>query len=185
MDKPGPAWQVGGDRTHRSAMTETTFTPGPGTSEAFREALGCYGTGVTVVTTRADNAPLAITVNSFTSVSLDPPLVLWCLADLSNRYVGFSTAERFAIHVMAEDQQDSARAFARDGRDFSHCGWSADDSGIPLLDGCLARFDCRLFGRHNAGDHLIIVGEVTRAMYRQGKGLMFKRGQFGGFTDLF
>ncbi|TMV09183.1 flavin reductase family protein [Ruegeria sediminis] len=165
-------------------MTETSFTPGPDTKLAFREALGCFGTGVTVITTGTENGPVAITVNSFSSVSLDPPLVLWCLGKESNRYDAFSTAKNYAIHVMSEDQHDQALRFARNGWVFSHADWTPDEAGTPLLSGCLARFDCRLSAQHEAGDHVIVVGEVKRVMYRTGKGLMFKRGQYGGFIDL-
>ncbi|WP_170421567.1 flavin reductase family protein [Ruegeria arenilitoris] len=165
-------------------MTEKHFTPTPDQSTAFREALGCFGTGVTVITTDSAQGPRAITVNSFTSVSLDPPLVLWCLAKDSNRFDDFNASQHYSIHVMAEDQQDQALRFARDGKDFSHAEWSQDDTGRPQLSGCLARFDCQLHARHDAGDHLILVGHVEHAMYRTGKGLIFKRGQFGGFADL-
>ena len=165
-------------------MTEILFTPTPDQSSAFREALGCFGTGVTVVTTDTQQGPRAITVNSFTSVSLDPPLVLWCLAKESNRFEDFNASAHYSIHVMAQDQQDQALRFARDGRDFSHAEWVQDADGRPHLSGCLARFDCRLDARHDAGDHLILVGEVEKVMYRTGKGLIFKRGQFGGFADL-
>lgn len=165
-------------------MTEKTFTPGPDESLAFREALGCFGTGVTVVTTNAANGPIAITVNSFASVSLDPPLVLWCLAKDSNRFDAFSTCQRYSIHVMAQEQQDQALKFARNGLDFSHAEWESDHAGRPRLADCLARFDCSLHDCHEAGDHLILVGRVETVMHRSGKGLIFKRGQFGGFADL-
>ncbi len=165
-------------------MTENTFTPTPDTSTAFREALGCFGTGVTVVTTNTSQGPRAITVNSFSSVSLDPPLVLWCLAKDSNRFDAFEACEHYAIHVMAEEQQGLALKFARDGSDFSHADWAVDHLGRPQLANCLARFDCQLHTRHEAGDHLIIVGQVEKVMFRTGKGLIFKRGQFGGFADL-
>ncbi|MBO9446118.1 flavin reductase family protein [Ruegeria sp. R14_0] len=165
-------------------MTEKHFTPTPDQSTSFREALGCFGTGVTVITTDSAKGPRAITVNSFTSVSLDPPLVLWCLAKDSNRFDDFNASQHYSIHVMAEDQQDQALRFARDGKDFSHAEWSRDVTGRPQLSGCLARFDCQLHARHDAGDHLILVGQVQHAMYRTGKGLIFKRGQFGGFADL-
>ena len=165
-------------------MTERTFSPGPDQSGAFREALGCFGTGVTVITTDTGNGPRAITANSFSSVSLDPPLVLWCLAKDSNRFNAFSKCQHYSIHVMAQDQQDRALKFARDGTDFSHAEWRTDDAGRPQLTNCLARFDCHLHARHEAGDHLIVVGHVDQVMYRTGKGLIFKRGQFGGFVDL-
>lgn len=151
---------------------------------AFREALGCFGTGVTVVTTTTPSGPSAITVNSFASVSLDPPLVLWCLAKESNRYDAFQSAVHYSIHVVAQDQQELALRFARNGLDFSHADWAPDAKARPQLDQCLARFDCTLFARHEAGDHLILVGHVDQVMYRTGKGLIFKRGQFGGFADL-
>ncbi|MEM7317798.1 MAG: flavin reductase family protein [Pseudomonadota bacterium] len=165
-------------------MSETSFTPGPETAQAYREALGCFGTGVTVVTCNSGQVPQAITVNSFTSASLVPPLVLWCLGKESHRYDGFVSARHFAIHIMGEDQQADALAFARNGIDFSHAKWSADSHGTPILSRCLARFDCELHGQHDAGDHTIIVGKVLHAMHRPGKGLVFKRGQYGGFTGL-
>ncbi len=164
-------------------MTENTFTPSPEQSTAFREALGCFGTGVTVVTTHTENGPRAITVNSFASVSLDPPLVLWCLAKDSYRFNAFNGCQHYAIHVMAQEQQDAALKFARDGTDFSHAKWEPDAAGRPQLAECLARFDCQLHAKHEAGDHLILVGQVEQVMYRTGKGLIFKRGQFGGFVD--
>lgn len=165
-------------------MTEKTFTPTQDHTLAYREALGCFGTGVTVVTTQTENGPRAITVNSFSSVSLDPPLVLWCLAKDSFRFNAFNACEHYSIHVMAQEQQDQALRFARDGLDFSHAEWEADHKGRPKLAKCLARFDCQLHAKHEAGDHLILVGEVEQVMYRAGKGLIFKRGQFGGFADL-
>ncbi|WP_093029714.1 flavin reductase family protein [Ruegeria marina] len=165
-------------------MTETSFIPGPETIRAFRDALGCFGTGVTVITTFSNKGPAAITANSFASVSLEPALVLWCLANASNRYETFANARHYAIHVMAEDQHELAQGFARDGLDFSHADWTIGLNGIPTLRRALARFDCRLAARHPAGDHQILVGEVLSATHRPGKGLMFKRGQYGGFTDL-
>lgn len=163
-------------------MTETSFIPGPDTAREFRDALGCFGTGVTVVTAMTQRGPAAITANSFTSVSLEPPLVLWCLANDSTRYDAFARADSYAIHVMAEDQLDMAIGFARDGLDFSEADWAPGPDGTPILTRSLARFDCRATARHEAGDHLIIVGQVHGAMLCPGKGLMFKRGQFGDFA---
>lgn len=165
-------------------MPDTSFVPGPDTTRAYRDALGCFGTGVTVVTTGTDTGPLAITANSFTSVSLDPPLVLWCAAKASPRHAGFAAARHYSIHVMGEEQQALALHFARSGRDFSDADWTPDGNGVPLLAGCLARFDCAATALHDAGDHSIIVGRVLRAMHRPGMGLMYKRGQYGGFAGL-
>ncbi|WP_158966646.1 flavin reductase family protein [Chachezhania sediminis] len=160
------------------------FTPGAGTARQFRDALGCFGTGVTVVTARSGDGPMGMTANSFSAVSLDPALVLWCPAQRSPRHDIFAEAPHFSIHVMAEDQQDLAAGFARAGDDFSAVDWSSSPEGVPLLSGCLARFDCARHAVHDGGDHSIVVGRVIRAALRPGNGLIFKRGRFGGFTDL-
>jgi len=165
-------------------MTETRFTPGPDTARAFRDALGCFATGVTVVTTATDDGPLAITANSFSSVSLDPALVLWCAAKRSLRHDAFAGAERYSIHVIGEGQQALAARFARSGHDFSALDWEMGAHGTPVLAGCLARFDCAAHARHPGGDHTILVGQVLHAMHRPGQGLIYKRGQFGGFSGL-
>ena len=163
-------------------MTETTFTPGPDTARAFREALGCFGTGVTVVTAVSDGAPIGMTANSFASLSLDPALVLWAPAKSSRRYAAFIGAEHFTIHIMAEDQHELARHFAQAGNGFDRFDWAPSPDGVPVLAGCLARFDCTRTALHDGGDHTIVVGRVDRAACRPGRGLIFKRGQYGGFT---
>ena len=164
-------------------MSETSFTPGPDTAREFRDALGCFGTGVTVVTAQSDQGPLGMTANSFSSLSLDPPLVLWAPAKSSRRFDSFSKAEHFAIHIMGEDQDALARHFARTGDAFDGLDWSLSDTGVPILAGCLARFECHLAATHDAGDHAILVGHVDRATFRAGKGLIFKQGQYGGFAS--
>ncbi len=165
-------------------MSYLDIIPGPDTARTYRDALGCFGTGVTVVTTQTDDGPLAMTANSFASVSMDPALVLWCPATASPRHGAFVAARRYAIHIMAQDQQSLAIHFARTGTVFTGIDWTPDDHGIPILSGCLARFDCRLKQVHDGGDHSIVVGQVTRAVLRPGMGLMFKRGQYGGFAGL-
>ncbi len=168
----------------REVMPEHCLIPGPETTRAYREALGCFGTGVTVVTTHVQDTPVAMTANSFASVSIDPALVLWCPARASLRHDAFAAARNFTIHVMSDDQQALATHFARTGRDFDQIGWERDINGAWHLTGCLARFECRRTQVHDAGDHSIVVGQVTRAYYRSGSGLMFKRGQYGGFAGL-
>lgn len=164
-------------------MSDTTFVPGPETARAYRDALGAYGTGVGVVTIQTPHGPAAITVNSFTSVSMAPPLVLWCPAKTSLRHDAFMQAERFAFHVMAEDQLPLAQRFARQGDDFDAVDWAPNSDGAPAIAGCLARFDCRRHACHDAGDHTIVIGEVLQVAARPGKGLLFKRGQYGGFLE--
>jgi flavin reductase (DIM6/NTAB) family NADH-FMN oxidoreductase RutF len=170
------------DPSARSPMSDTTFIPGPETSRAYRTALGRFGTGITVVTTRSEAGPMAMTANSFASVSLEPALVLWCVAKQSVRYPVFAQARHYAIHVLAEDQKDLALHFARSGRDFSRVNWQPDEHQVPILQGCVARFDCRQAALHDAGDHTIILGNVLRAMYGSGSGLLHKSGQYGGFS---
>lgn len=165
-------------------MSDLSFVPGPETARAYRDALGCYGTGVAVVTAATETGPLAMTVNSFASVSLDPALVLWCPGKMSPRHDRLVAAQHYAIHVVAEDQIDLATHFAHSGDGFDDVDWIKDPNGVPILSDCLARFDCTRVTVHDGGDHSIIIGQVIRAMHRPGKGLMFKRGQYGGFLGL-
>jgi len=160
----------------------TRFKPGPDSARAFRDALGAFATGVTVVTTRTEHGPLGITANSFSSVSIDPPLVLWSPAKASRRYEPFAAAKHFAIHVLGSDQADICEAFVRDGTAFSGFETRNLTAGIPLIENCLARFECALFARHDAGDHTLIVGEVIAAEARPGEPLVFARGRYGRFT---
>lgn len=166
----------------RRPMTETVFIPGPDTTRAYRDALGRFGTGITVITTQTADGPLAMTANSFASVSLDPPLVLWCAAKKSQRYRAFTEAATYAIHILAEDQRPLAEHFARSGLEFDAIDWHRSDTGLPVLGGCIARFECRRSALHDAGDHTIIVGEVERAALRSGRGLLHKGGQYGTFA---
>ena len=159
------------------------IVPDKNDSRAFRDALGRYATGVTVVTVGTGIGPLGITANSFAGVSLDPPLVLWSLAKASLRYTHFRDADRFAVHVLGENQRDLCVRFSRSGHDFDGADWRADESGLPLLGGCLARFVCRRSAVHDGGDHGIIVGEVACAKWRDGAPLIFSQGAYGRFAD--
>lgn len=165
-------------------MSETTFVPGPDTGRDYRTALGRFGTGITIVTARTQTGPIAMTANSFASVSLDPAMVLWCVAKRSLRYPVFAAAQDYAIHILAEDQMDLSVHFARIGDDFSSADWVENEAGVPILQGCIARFECRQDALHDAGDHTIVVGRVQRAMHRPGAGLLHKSGEYGGFSGL-
>ncbi|MCC1491997.1 flavin reductase family protein [Cognatishimia sp. F0-27] len=153
-------------------------------SRAFRDALGQFGTGVTIVTCQTPDGPLGMTANSFASVSLDPPLVLWSPAKASRRYGPFIAAKRFGIHVIGADQSELCVNFARDGSGaFAKCDWEANTDGVPLLSGSLARFECAQEALHDAGDHTIIVARVTRVTTSEGAPLLFHAGRYGGFAD--
>jgi flavin reductase (DIM6/NTAB) family NADH-FMN oxidoreductase RutF len=158
-----------------------TFDPMQADGRALREALGRFGTGVTVVTCPTPDGPLGITANSFSSVSLDPPLVLWSPAKSSSRYPFFMAADRFAIHVMGQEQFDTCGGFARNGNAFDTLDWETGDGGVPLINGCLSRFECTTTATHDGGDHSIIVARVTRVTTRQGEPLLFFGGSYGSF----
>lgn len=161
----------------------TSFTPGPRTARAFRDALGRFATGVTVVTCDTEMGPLGITANSFASLSLDPPLVLWSPARASRRFNAFATADRYAIHILSTTQQDLCRRFATEGFDFSGFDWTPSVHDVPLFGNCLARFECVRLAVHDGGDHAIIVGHVTAAEVSDGEPLLFAGGRYGGFED--
>lgn len=162
--------------------TEHVFVPGGENSRSFRNALGAFTTGVTVVTATTPEGPIGMTVNSFASVSLDPPLVLWSPAKSSSRHPAFSEATHFAIHVLSADQDALSARFTRNGRAFDDLDWEVNDEGVPVIPGTLARFECRRAAAHDAGDHTIIVGEVLRAAHRDGDPLCFSGGAFGRFS---
>ena len=161
----------------------TSFKPGPDTARAFRDALGRFATGVTVVTCDSPLGPLGITANSFASLSLDPPLVLWSPARASRRFQAFAEADHYAIHILSNAQQDLCRHFASQGHDFGGLDWSANDKNVPLFENCLARFECTRHAIHEGGDHAIIVGLVTSAEVGKGEPLLFAGGRYGGFDD--
>jgi len=157
-----------------------TFDPSSDATR-FRGALGTFVTGVTVITTDSAEGPVAIVANSFASVSLDPPLVLWSPAKSSRRFEHFAGSRRFAVHVLGADQRDicekiigSKTAIKDVPTHLSHCG-------MPIIEGALATFECNLHATHDAGDHVIIVGLVTKCHHQGGAPLVFHAGQYGAF----
>ena len=161
----------------------TRITPGADTERDFRAALGRFATGVTLVTCNSEIGPLGITANSFASVSLDPPLVLWSPARASRRFAAFAGARDFAIHVLRDDQLALAQAFTSHGQAWDGVGWSAaPDTGVPLIADVLARFECRRTALHDGGDHAIVVAEVLAAEFGAGRPLVFSGGGYGAFA---
>lgn len=158
------------------------FVPTAENSRDFRNALGQFGTGVTIVTTADGDTPLGITVNSFSSVSLDPALVLWSPAKASSRFQQFESTKHYAIHVLDHSQGELAKQFARNAQSFNDCTWRWSDNRVPLLEKCIARFECERVMSHDGGDHSIVVGKVLRAINFGGDPLMFVGGQFGRFV---
>jgi 3-hydroxy-9,10-secoandrosta-1,3,5(10)-triene-9,17-dione monooxygenase reductase component len=137
----------------------------------FRKALGTFATGVTIITARApDGAKIGLTANSFNSVSLDPPLVLWSLANNAMSFDAFRSASHWAVHVLGADQEDLSGRFARRGEDkFAGLDTDEGEGGVPLLRGCAARFQCRTASQYQGGDHLIFIGEAAPLVFHGGK----------------
>ena len=168
--------------TQTSHSKPLEFIPGSGNSREFRNALGQFGTGVTIVTTSSEQGPIGITVNSFASVSLDPALVLWSPAKRSRNFSIFESAPHYVIHVLSHAQAELASKFARDPQSFNHCDWHLGENNNPLIENTVARFECERMHSHDGGDHAIVVGRVLRAANYGGEPLMFVGGEYGRFT---
>ncbi len=152
-----------------------------GDARDFRLALGSFATGVTVVTARAGDGRLAgLTANSFASVSLDPPLVLWSLSRRAPSLGVLLAATHFAIHVLAEDQHPLSVRFASPAAD-KYAGLDVSEGlgGAPLLGGVAALFECRRRATHDGGDHVIFLAEVERYTHAERAPLLFHRGRYG------
>ena len=147
----------------------------------FRDSMGRFATGITVMTTRGEGvAPMGMTVNSFASLSLDPPLVMWSIQRQSDCLEAFDNSPGFAANILDSDQESLSRRFARQGEHALRQGeYRIGRSGQPVLKGCLASFECRLWRRYDGGDHIIIIGHVLEMEARPtGKPLLFYSGQY-------
>jgi flavin reductase (DIM6/NTAB) family NADH-FMN oxidoreductase RutF len=153
------------------------MTPDP---KALRNAFGAFATGVTVVTTRQpDGTPRGFTANSFTSVSLDPPLLLVCLAKTAHSAEVFAQATHFAVNILAEDQKAVSGLFASRTPDkFAQCAWTPGPADMPLIDGSLAQFTCANHHLVDAGDHLILIGRIDHFTTTEGQPLGYFRGNY-------
>ncbi|MCU1429036.1 MAG: hypothetical protein JWL83_3036 [Actinomycetia bacterium] len=151
----------------------------------YRTVLGHFATGVTIVTAMDGDEPVGMACNSFTSVSLDPPLVLFCAAKASSTWPRMQPAKAFAANVLGEDDEEICRLFATKGADrFKHLSWSEYRSGSPVIHGALAFVDCATEAEYDAGDHIIVVGRVLELGYAsEGKPLLFYRGGYGHFES--
>ena len=132
-------------------------------SKLLRKTLGKYSTGVTIVTSiDNDGNPIGMTVNSFTSVSLQPALVLWCIDKNQPSYNSFMDTEGYAVNILSKDQNDLCHKFASQLDDkFENVDWEKSENGFPLVKNSLAWFDCKKWNYYPGGDHQILVGEVT------------------------
>ncbi|HEX6416967.1 MAG TPA: flavin reductase family protein [Acidimicrobiales bacterium] len=154
-------------------------------SARYRQVLGHFPTGVTVITAAGERGPVGMCVGSFASVSLDPPLVAFFAGKGSTSYPAIEASGHYCVNILGDDQEEEARVFAgRGDHKFAGIGWRpAAASGAPVLDGVLAWIDCRIDAVHEAGDHWIVVGRVLDLeIGREGGPLVFFRGGFGRYT---
>lgn len=150
-------------------------------SRTLRDALGCFATGVTVVTCLDhDGSPVGLTANSFTSLSLEPPLLLVCVAKAAASAGPLSTAEHFAVNVLQTGQQPASITFSTRVEDrFGRTEWSKGEHGAPVLMDSLSVFECTRHAIHDGGDHFILVGEVVKATFEPGLDpLLYFRGRY-------
>ena len=150
-------------------------------ARTFRDALGCFATGVTIVTAMGeDGLPIGLTANSFTSVSLDPPLLLVCIANNAGSAAVLEAADRFAVNVLQIGQQPTSNRFASKAEDrFGATPWEVGEFGTPVLTGSLASFECVRHAVHEGGDHFVLIGRVLKARFEPRRDpLLYFRGKY-------
>ena len=148
-------------------------------SDLFRAVLGRFASGITVVTTRdAAGTPHGMTVSAFSSLSLDPPLILVCVANDATMAPVLASAETFAVNVLSAGQEAVSRRFASKDDRFVGIGFHDGRLGAPVLEDVHASLECRIVARHPAGDHVIVVGQVEDAAAHEGKPLLYYRGGY-------
>jgi flavin reductase (DIM6/NTAB) family NADH-FMN oxidoreductase RutF len=174
-----PKHPVGPDPANELASDHSPIDP-----RDFRSALGTYATGVTIITAvGGDGKPYGITCNSFASVSLNPPLVLWSIVLYSSSLSAFQNATHFAVNVLGASQQALANKFAKSSDDkFIGIEWTPGLGGAPLLAGSVANFQCRSVNRYYGGDHVIFLGAVEAYSYIRSEPLLFAQGGYGTFV---
>jgi 3-hydroxy-9,10-secoandrosta-1,3,5(10)-triene-9,17-dione monooxygenase reductase component len=162
----------------RSPADETVYWAD---QDQFRTVLGQFATGVTIITAMAEGEPVGVVANSFTSVSLAPPLVLFCVSRLSSTWPRIEQARRFAVNILGEHQEDLSRLFATRGADrFGGVDWHVGVGGSPVLHDTLAHLDCDFWAEYDGGDHIIVVGKVLDlGLARDAGPLLFFRGRYG------
>ena len=141
--------------------------------------LGRFASGVTVITALQDDEPVGLAANSFTSVSLEPPLVLFCAGLTSSSWPRIKAAGHYCVNVLSSEQEAVSRQFAGKGDKYEGIGWTRGPSGAPILNGVLAWIDCVIESVHDAGDHVLVVGRVLAMDATDGRPLTYFRGGYG------
>ena len=151
----------------------------------LRRVMGHFATGVTVITTVSKSgAPYGLTANAFTSVSLEPPLLLISVDRKAESFPFFEESKVFTVNILRDDQEAISRRFAvSGGNKFEGVAYHVGGNSVPILDGVLAHIECRLYAAHDGGDHVIYLGEVLEAETREGKPLLFYRGGYRSLND--
>ncbi|WP_034658731.1 flavin reductase [Chelativorans sp. J32] len=148
-------------------------------SRGFRQCLGQFSTGVTIIATEHDGRRAGVTANSFSSLSLDPPLILWSISRTSRAFPIFSEATHFAVSILAEDQIPVSQRFASKEEDkFASIDWCPGQNGAPVIKGSAGRLECTRHSVLDGGDHLLIIGRVTHFEREERKGLIFSQGRY-------
>lgn len=192
IDVDGGEWRVMAERTEALngllidflERKQPRFIPeyrSGSDARTLRDAMGCFATGVTIITAhQADGAPIGLTANSFTSVSLDPPLLLVCIANIAGSAETLRTIDAFAVNVLQIGQQPVSNLFAGKGEDrFAGTRWETGEYGAPILPSSLGIFECKRHALHEAGDHFILVGRVEKASFEPRRDpLLYFRGKY-------
>ncbi len=189
-DPPEPPEPPNSPRTGRESSRWTPATAAGGdrvAAQRFRAVLGHFATGVVAITAidPGTGGPAGLVANSFTSVSLEPPLVSFCVAHTSTTWPRLRTAARFCVNILSAAQRDACRQLAaRGGEKFAGLEWTRSRGGGPVLDGALAWLECSIEAEHVAGDHVIVVARVRRLdRHHEGDPLVFYKGSYGGFAS--
>lgn len=172
-------------RFHMHSRTHTEYRSGSD-PRILRDAMGTFATGVTVVTSLGDNGePVGLTANSFTSVSLDPPLLLVCPARSASTTEALESCEHFAVNILRSEQEHISTLFATKGTDrFSEIEFDTSENGVPIIHDALANFECRTHALHEGGDHLILIGKITRARFTSDhEPLLYYQGRYRGIRE--
>jgi flavin reductase (DIM6/NTAB) family NADH-FMN oxidoreductase RutF len=159
-------------------LAKNQFVPELNCAREYRRALAQFPTGVTIITCMSQIGPIGITANSFTSISINPPLIMWCPTKTSNRYAAFMQADYFAVHVLSEQQKELSLAFSKSGQAFDNINWSLSAKNVPLITKCLACFECHRHADYDGGDHSLLLGLVELVSVFDGVPLTFAQGRF-------
>jgi len=161
-----------------------SYFPGHSDTRVLRDAFGKFATGVTIVSVNSPEGPIGITINSFSSLSIDPPLVQWTVAKKASRYQAFLESAEFTVNILRAEHAQVALDFCKDSRAFDDEQWHLGSDQPPLLNTALASFRCDQKAPYDGGDHSIIIGQVVEGTFSEGAPLIFYGGEFGCFSAL-